>query len=222
VADLRCGHELLAPATLGDGEQRPEGTRRKERVAGTPQHRLRRAISLQNEPRRAVFPTPASPLTITTAPRLSRPVEASASSSTANCPARSRKSSDLPGTEATTAAWAMPNGAPGRAAFQLWPDLPPRSGGACPRYFGPYRVPQNVGTAQRRWHEIHGSGPMGCDTDCRWPCRLWVCGVPSVFGVTLSGWHKLRSPSSWMSGPNDGLRSARQQRPHPVILGRAW
>ena len=31
----------LAPSTLRDSEQRPEGTRREERVAGTPQHPLR-------------------------------------------------------------------------------------------------------------------------------------------------------------------------------------
>ena len=35
------GRPELAPGTLGDGEQWPEGTGRKERVAGTPQHRLR-------------------------------------------------------------------------------------------------------------------------------------------------------------------------------------
>ncbi len=40
VGALGQGGPELAPGTLGDGEQRPEGTGREERVAGAPQHRL--------------------------------------------------------------------------------------------------------------------------------------------------------------------------------------
>ncbi len=63
-----------------------------------------RATSSQNERRRAVLPTPASPQTTTTVPRPPRPTEASASLSTANWPARSSSSSDRPGTASDNAS----------------------------------------------------------------------------------------------------------------------
>jgi len=53
-----------------------------------------------------------------------------------------------------------------------------------------------------KWHEIHGSGPMGCDTDCWWPCPLWVPVTPSAFGRAV-GLHRLRSvnePSRFWQG----------------------
>ncbi len=106
----------------------------------------RRATSSQNERRRAVLPTPASPQTTSTEPRPPRPTEASASSSTLNGPARSTNRSDRPGTAPTTAARGMPNGAPGRAAFQLWPALPTRSRSARPRYFGTNAAQDSVRT----------------------------------------------------------------------------
>lgn len=75
----------------------------------------------------------------------------------------------------------------------------------------------NAGTAQRRWHEIHGSGPMGCDTDCWWPCPLWVPVMPSAFGAALSGWHRLRSVneaiSLWQGGGLDFAEVAWEHLP---------
>ena len=98
----------------------------------------------RNEPRRAVLPTPASPPAMTTAPRPLRPTEASASSSTLNGPARSSSSSDRPGTAATTTPWGMPNGAPGRAEIQPWPDFASTVRKNWPRYFGTHVARDNA------------------------------------------------------------------------------